>query len=512
MAPVPDTLVIGAGPNGLVAANLLADAGRRVLVLEAQPAPGGAVRSAELTLPGHTHDLCSAFYPLGVASPVLRSLGLEEHGLTWRRAPLVLAHPTGDRCVALSTDCDETAASLGAFAPADADAWRRMADDFERAAPSLLDAVTSPFPPVRATASLAGALGPRRVARLGRIALSSAERLARTTFRGEGGALLLAGNALHADVALDRAPSGFLGWLLAGLGQRVGFPVPEGGAGRLTDALVARLLGARRHRAVRHLGSAGGRARRARGRGTTRRRHRGRRTHGRARRRRRARAVPRPRGQGAPAGAVRWGLRRFRWDDATFKVDWALSAPIPWRHEAATRAGTVHLGDDLATLTAYQRDLAAGRLPTRPFVLLGQMHVADPTRSPAGTGTAWAYTHVPRGLPWDPAAADAFADRLEAEIERHAPGFRGVVAARHLLPPPALEALDANLVDGAIGGGTMALRQQLVLRPVPGLGGPGTPIRNLWLASASAHPGGGVHGACGANAARAALRTALRAS
>ncbi len=511
-----DAVVIGAGPNGLVAANLLADAGWRVLVLEAASEPGGAVRSATLTGPGFVHDLCSAFYPLAVASPVMRRLGLERYGLRWRRSPLVLAHPTADdRCAVLAPDVETTAASLGSFASADAEAWRDLAAGFDRVAEPLLDAMTAPLPPVRGMAGLARALGPRGLADFTRQALLPMRRLARETFRGEGGALLLAGNALHSDVSLDAAPSGFVGWFLAGLGQRVGFPVPEGGAGRLTDALVARL--AARGGAVRcdsRVERIEIRDRRAAGvvlaDGT---------------------AIAAPRGVladvGAPAlyldlvGAehlparVSRALDRFEYDHGTFKVDWALAGPIPWRAEAVTRAATVHLCDDLDVATTYQGELAGGLVPARPFVLLGQMNRADPTRSPAGTETAWAYTHVPahprgdaggrlRGT-WDHADAEAFADRIEEEVERHAPGFRARVTARHLLPPPALEALDANLVGGAIGGGTMALHQQLVLRPIPGLGRAETAIRGLFLASASAHPGGGVHGACGANAARAAI-------
>jgi phytoene dehydrogenase-like protein len=209
------------------------------------------------------------------------------------------------------------------------------------------------------------------------------------------------------------------------------------------------------------------------------------------------------------------GLTRFRYDFATFKVDWALDGAIPWRAEPATRAGTVHVIDDMAAVTEYSASLADDRIPARPYVLVGQMNKADPTRSPEGTETVWAYTHLPfeprgdagdelRGV-WDERDADTLADRIEAQVERHAPGFRARITARHVLAPPALEALDANLVHGALGGGTMAFSQQLVFRPVPGLGRAETPVRGLFLASASAHPGGGVHGACGANAARAAL-------
>jgi phytoene dehydrogenase-like protein len=514
--PDVDAVVIGAGPNGLVAANLLADTGWRVLVLEAQPEPGGAVRSAELTHPGFVHDLCSAFYPLGVASPVMRALDLPAHGLRWRHAPLVLAHPTADgRSAVLSTNVDETAASLDGFAAGDGDAWRAFDADFRSVSGPLLDAMTSPIPPVKGALRLAATLGPRGLLEFTRRTLLSVRRMSQEQFAGEGAALLLTGNAMHSDLGPDAPPSGFLGWMLTGVGQQYGFPVPEGGAGQLSAALVHRLT--ERGGAIRCNATV---------------------THIEIRDRRAVaveladgETITAPRGVLADVGApvlyrdlvgeehlparVVADLDRFQYDPATFKIDWALSGPIPWRSEPATRAGTVHLCDSMDRLTQVAADLAQDRIPGHPFVLVGQMNKADPTRSPAGTETVWAYTHVPLRVradgggdltgKWDAGEVETFADRVETEIEEHAPGFRALVTGRHVLSPPALEALDANLVGGALGGGTTALSQQVVFRPVPSLGRAETPVRGLFLASASAHPGGGVHGACGANAARACL-------
>jgi phytoene dehydrogenase-like protein len=503
-----DAIVIGAGPNGLVAANLLADAGWDVLVLEAQPEPGGAVRSGEVAAPGFVSDRFSSFYPLAVGSPVLRDLRLEEHGLVWRHAPSVLAHPLPDgRTAVLSRDVDVTAASLDAFAPGDGDAWRRMVDEWRGLQPWLVEALMRPFPPVRPAAALLRHLGAADAVRFARFAMLSVRRLGAERFAGEGGPLLLAGNALHTDLAPDATASGIFGWLLVMLGQDVGFPVPEGGAGQLTAALVTRLRAAggrlecdTRVTAIDVADARATGVRTSDGRRLT-----------------ASRAVladvTAPQlyldlvgAEQLPARLVD-DLRHFTWDDATVKVDWALSAPIPWQNEGVAGAGTVHLGGDLDDLTRFGHALALRKVPAKPFLLLGQMTTTDPSRSPAGTESAWAYTHVPRSAQWDKSAVrERFLERLESAVESFAPGFRDLPVGRHVQFPGDLEGHDANLVGGAVNGGSSSVHQQLVFRPTPGLGRAETPIAGLYLASASAHPGGGVHGACGANAARAALR------
>jgi len=504
--PSADAIVIGSGPNGLVAANALADAGWDVLVLEAQPEIGGAVRSGEVTAPGYTSDLFSAFYPLAAASPLIRDLELERHGLEWVRAPAVLAHALDDgRAAGLFDHAEQTAAGLDAFAAGDGDAWLSMFIQWRRIRDDLLDALFTPFPPVAAGARLLRVLGAADTLRLARLAASPVRRLAEETFRGDGGRLLLTGNAMHADVPPDGAGSGVFGWLLTMLGQDVGFPVPKGGAGRLAHALAARArsLGAqiRTNSPVAGVLVHGGRA------------HAVRLRDGAVLTARRAilADVPAPAlyGEllsGAPLpGRLRADLAGFQWDHATLKVNWALDGRIPWRAEAARLAGTVHLGVDADGFVDYAADLSVGRPPRRPFVIFGQMTTTDPTRSPAGTESAWAYTH----LPWSPGAdADTVArhvERVEAAVERVASGFADLVVARHVQGPGELESADQSLVHGATNGGTAAIHQQLFFRPTPGLGRPETPIDGLFLASASAHPGGGVHGACGWNAARAAL-------
>ncbi|MET9429708.1 NAD(P)/FAD-dependent oxidoreductase [Streptomyces sp. NPDC003036] len=515
----PDAVVIGAGPNGLVAANVLADAGWRVEVLEANDEPGGAVRSDRGVDAEYVSDLFSAFYPLAAASPVIARLNLHEEGLRWSHAPRVLAHPLGDgRCAVLERDQAATAAGLEQFAPGDGLAWDGLCDIWDRLGEDILGALFTPFPPLRSSALLFARLRAAGGLHLARTLLLPVRRLGEEEFHGEGGRLLLAGNALHADLAPESAGSGGFGWLMSMLGQTVGYPVPVGGSGALTAALVRRLerrggllrCGERVAEVVVRSG--------------------------------RAVAVRTDDGETVPAGRAvladvavptLYGdlvapehlpgrllddVRRFQWDWATFKVDWALSGPVPWTAEQAVGAGTVHLADGMDELTRFAAQIAMGRVPDRPFLLVGQMTTADPTRSPAGTESAWAYTHVPHDVrgdagddaltgTWDRREREAMADRVEAQVERFAPGFRARIRARRVLAPPTLQALDANLRDGAVNGGTTALHQQLVFRPLPGTGRPETPVEGLYLASAGAHPGGGVHGAPGANAARAALRS-----
>ncbi|MFK0237438.1 phytoene desaturase family protein [Streptomyces vinaceus] len=515
---MPDAVVIGAGPNGLVAANLLADAGWSVEVLEAQEEPGGAVRSDRGVHPDYVSDVFSAFYPLAAASPVLARLDLAAEGLRWSHAPSVLAHPLLDgRCAVLERRVQDTCAGLAGFAASDADAWEDLYRAWARVGPDLVQALFTPFPPVRSGLRAAAKLRAAGGLRMARKLALPVRRLGEEEFAGDGGRLLLAGNALHADLAPEAAGSGGFGWLMSMLGQSHGFPVPVGGAGALTAALVSRL---RRKGGVLRCGervasvlvrsgaavgvrTAGGEnigARRAVLADTS------------------APALYRDLvgEELLPPRLVR-DLDRFQWDFATFKVDWALTGPVPWRALGAIGAGTVHVADGVDGLTRFAAQVAMGQVPDEPFALFGQMTTADPTRSPAGTESAWAYTHVPQHITsdagpdritgrWDAREQEAMADRLEAQVERFAPGFRALVGARRILAPTTLQAMNENLHNGAINNGTTALHQQTVFRPTPGTGRPETPVKGLYLASAAAHPGGGVHGAPGANAARAALR------
>ncbi|MGB3411741.1 MAG: NAD(P)/FAD-dependent oxidoreductase [Microthrixaceae bacterium] len=510
-----DAVIIGAGHNGLVSANLLADAGWDVLVLEAAEEAGGAVQSDELH-PGYVTDRFSSFYPMTAASPVMAGLELERHGLRWTHAPKVLAHMKPDAPAAvLYKDPERTAAGLDLAGAGDGDAWRRFSAQWSRIGAPMLDALLSPFPPVKAGLKL-GWAARTELWDLARMSVLPVRTLAEENFKGVDPGLLLAGNALHADVTPDAAPSAFLGWLLVGLGQSVGFPVPIGGAGEIIRSLIARLE------------SSGGTVRtgspaqsievksgRATGVVTE------------------AGLVAARRGVIAACDAqILYGtllddsdipdaymarMQQFRRANGTVKVDYALSAPVPWKDDRAADAGTVHVADSITELTHTAAQLSSGELPSDPFLLIGQMTVADRTRSPEGTESLWAYTHVPQDVVADAggqidhkgrlsgAALERFAERMDDRIESHAPGFRDRIIARRVVGPDDLEEANASLIGGDISGGTTQLHQQLVFRPVPGLGRAETPIRGLFLGSSSAHPGGSVHGACGANAARAAL-------
>ncbi len=517
MTGTPDAVVVGAGPNGLVAANRLVDAGWSVLVVEAQPDVGGAVRSDCELDAEFVHDTFSAFYPLAAVSPTIRSFELEEHGLRWVHAPAVLGHPFPDGGWALlHRDRDRTAAGLDEDSPGDGEAWLRLCREWDHVAEHLVGGLLTPFPPVRHGLGLLASL--RKVGGLAfvRTLLTPVAELGRQRFGGRAARALLAGNAGHADIPLDAPGSGLMGLLLAMMGQTVGFPVPEGGAGRLTQALAARLRARggeiRTGAEVVRIEVADGRAV-------------GVRTSG-GERHAAGRAVVadvlvstlylRLLDPADVPGRVRSSLRSFELDPGTVKVDWALDGPVPWARTPEAAPGTVHVADSVEEMNIALAQVGAGTVPAAPFLLTGQMTTTDPTRSPPGTESFWAYTHVPQATKddaggegirgtWDRDDCERMADRMQARVERLAPGFGARVRARRVLGPRELEARDANLVGGALNGGTAQLHQQLVLRPVPGLGRAETAIRGLFLGSASAHPGGGVHGACGDNAARAAL-------
>lgn len=465
-----DAIVVGAGPNGLSAAIELARAGKSVLVLEAQRTPGGGARTGEITLPGFRHDTGSAVHPLAAASPFFKTLPLAEHGLEWIDPPAALAHPFDDGTAALLV---RSTAATGETLGGDAARYRRLMDplvaDWERLVRDALAPLHVPRHPLA-------------LARFGVLAVQPAALLARWAFRGERARALFAGIAAHAMMPLTWAPTAAFGLLLGAAGHTSGWPVPRGGAGSITAALGSylRTLGGvvRTETPVTSLDELP--PARAVLLNVT------------------PRQVLRLAGRRLPAG-YRKQLERYRYGPGVFKMDWALAGPIPWTARECARAATVHLGATMAECAAAERLPWEGRHPARPFVLLVQPSLFDPARAPAGHHTAWAYCHVPRGSTEDMTA------RLEAQIERFAPGFRDLVLARHVSPPAALERENANLVGGDISGGVSDLRQ-LFFRPAIRLDPYTTPVKGLFVCSSSTPPGPGVHGLCGYYAARAALR------
>jgi phytoene dehydrogenase-like protein len=467
-------------------------------------------------VPGFVHDRFSSFYPFAAMSPPLRRFDLESHGLRWRRAPAALAHVRPDGTAALLTqDLGETAQRLDRASPGDGRAWRLLAERWTRLEPGIARAFFTPFPPIVGSARIALATDPRDLVRLARFMALPARRMGDEYFGGRDGPDLLSGMALHANLAPEDVGSGAFGWIMCGLAQTHGLPVPEGGASMLSMALVRRLEGRGgrvvcqtpaervlidngRARGVRSIGGAEWTARRA------------------------VLADVDARtlylgliGREHLSTRVRSDLERFQRDASTVKVDWTLDSPIPWTAPDARRAGTLHVACGIDELSRTMNEITCGLLPRDPFLVMGQYAVTDPTRQPPGRDTAWAYTHVPQQPRGDAAGElggdltrelDAFADRIQARVEACAPGFTSRIRHRRIAGPQDLQAADRNLVGGDINGGTAHLHQLALFRPIPAqLGRPATPVRGLYLASASAHPSGGVHGAPGAIAARAAL-------
>jgi phytoene dehydrogenase-like protein len=465
-----DAVVVGAGPNGLAAGIELARAGRSVLVLEAHPRPGGGLRSEELTLPGFVHDVCSSAHPLGAGSPFMRSLPLDELGVDWANPETPLAHPLDDGTAAvLERSVTQTARSLGS----DAVAWRRMFAPLVRDGWALVDDLLGP--PLHV---------PRHPAALARFGLRGAlpaTALGRA-FRTDGARALLAGMAAHAILPLDRLPTGAVALVFGFLGHLVGWPFVRGGSERLAEAMLSHLrsLGAEVSTGVRvgttaDLPPAGATLFDV--------------TPGQLAR------IARDR---LPDGYVR-ALERYRYGPGAFKIDWALDAPIPWSAEGCRRAGTVHLGGTLEEIAAGERAVWRGEHPERPFSVLAQPTLFDPSRAPNGKHVAWAYCHVPNGSVVD------MTQRIEAQVERFAPGFRERILARGTMTTVDLERHDENLVGGDIAGGAQTLRQ-VIGRPVLRFHPYATPVDGVYVCSSSTPPGAGVHGMCGYHAARTALR------
>jgi phytoene dehydrogenase-like protein len=463
-----DAVVIGSGPNGLSAAITLAQQGKSVVVDEAEQTIGGGARSAELTLPGFIHDICSSVYPLAIGSPFFHSLPLAQYGLKWIQPPAVVAHPFDDgTAVTLERSVEATAAQLGS----DEQAYRKLMAPLV-AGWNGLD--VDLLGPVRVPRH------PWNLARFGLLGIQPARRLAESRFEGERAKGLFAGLAAHSMLPLEHWGSAAFGLVLAIAGHAVGWPIARGGAQKLSDALAAHLrsLGGeiipnRRVRSLRDLPT--------------------------------SRVVLcdlTPRQLLEIAGEhfsprYRESLRRYRYGVGAFKMDWALSGPVPWTAVECKRAATIHLGGTLDEIAFSERSAWRGEHVERPFVLLAQPSLFDPSRAPVTKHTLWGYCHVPHG------STSNMAAKIENQIERFAPGFKDLVIGRSLMPPNELQKHNANLIGGDINGGAADLRQ-LFFRPTPKMYG--TSVKGLYICSASTPPGGGVHGMCGHFAARKALK------
>lgn len=464
-----DAVVVGAGPNGLAAAAVLARAGLSTLVLEAAAKPGGGTRTDELTLPGFRHDVCSSVHPLALASPIFRELRLERHGLAWAEPAAPLVHVLEDgTAVHLERSIAATAEQLGPDAGAYRALMEPLVESFDALIPMILGPLRMPARPLV-------------LARFGLRALRSMRGLAFDSFAGEASGALLAGIAAHAMVRLESAATSAFALVLAAAGHAVGWPVARGGSQAIADALARCITEAGGEIVVDH-------------------------------RVERLEELPlahayvldvTPKQVLAMGGDrlprhYRRGLERFRYGPGVFKMDWALREPIPWRDPAIARAATVHLSGSLDDVAASEAAVHAGQLSSCPFVIVVQPSLFDLTRAPAGRHTAWAYCHVPHG-----SAVDA-SRVIEAHIERFAPGFRDVVIGRSAMNARDVERYDANYVGGDINGGISDLGQ-LFFRPVLRADPYATPLPNLFLCSSSTPPGGGVHGMCGYWAARRVL-------
>ncbi len=464
-----DAVVIGAGPNGLAAAVTLARAGRSVVVYEARETVGGGCRTAELTLPGFRHDVCSAIHPLALGSPFFRTVPFARLGVEWCEPPLPLAHPLGDGAAVLARSVEETAKSLGS----DAGAYTRMMAPLVAGWEGTADAILGPLRVPR---------HPLALARFGLRAIQPAAWMARRMFRGAAARALFAGMSAHSFLRLEQPPSAAFGLVLGVLGHASGWPLPRGGSQAIADALAAylkemggQIVTATPIDSLDQLPSS-----RAVLFDTS------------------TRDLLRIAGERLPE-RYRRQLQRYRYGPGVCKVDYALDGPVPWRAADCARAGTVHVGGTLEEIAAAERAVWHGEHPERPFVLVAQQSLFDPTRAPTGMHTLWTYCHVPAGSTVDMSA------RIEAQIERFAPGFRDRILARCVCTAAQLERYDANAVGGDVNGGVADL-WQLFTRPAPRLDPYRTPDPGIYLCSAATPPGGGVHGMCGYWAAHSALR------